>query len=54
MYIGLDKGGDHSDEWMIMATTFLDRAFSRIKMVCGSHVADARIQGAWMTRKRWS
>jgi hypothetical protein len=33
MYIGWDKCGDHSYEWMTKATTFLDCAFSRTKMV---------------------
>jgi hypothetical protein len=33
MYTSWDKGGDHSDEWMTKATTFLDHAFSRTKMV---------------------
>jgi hypothetical protein len=33
MYMSWDKGGDHSDEWMTKATTFLDRVFSRTKMV---------------------
>jgi hypothetical protein len=33
MYNGWDKGGDFSDEWMTNATIFLDRAFSRTKIV---------------------
>jgi hypothetical protein len=33
MYNGWNKGGDHSDEWMIKTTAFLDHAFSRTKMV---------------------
>jgi hypothetical protein len=33
IYTGWDKGVDHSDEWMTKATMFLDRAFSRTKMV---------------------
>jgi hypothetical protein len=39
--------------WTNKATTFLDCAFSRLKIVrCpGAHVADARIRGAWRTRE---
>jgi hypothetical protein len=33
MYTGWDKGEDHLDEWMTNTITFLDRAFSRTKMV---------------------
>jgi hypothetical protein len=32
-YIGWDKEGNYTDEWMDNATTFLDRAFSRSKIV---------------------
>jgi hypothetical protein len=33
MYNGWDKNGDHSDEWMTKTMVFLNRAFSRTKMV---------------------
>jgi hypothetical protein len=33
MYSGWDMGGNYMDEWMDKATTFMDRAFSRSKIV---------------------
>jgi hypothetical protein len=46
MYSGWDKGGgDYTDEWMDMITSFLTM------LSCCQRLCDARIRGAWRTRQ---